>query len=50
MNNQRPASTVEFKQTEKEKKQTLAFGKDGICDACRYYSEIKKKIDWKKME
>ena len=45
MNNQRPASTVEFKQTENEKKQTLAFGEDGICDACRY-AEKKKSIDW----
>ncbi len=45
MNNQRPASTIEFKQTDKEKKQTLAFGKDGICDAC-HYADMKKLIDW----
>ena len=45
MNNQRPASTIEFKQTDKEKKKTLAFGEDGICDACRY-AEMKKKINW----
>ncbi len=45
MNNQRPASTVEFKQTNKDKKQTLAFGKDGICDAC-HYAEMKKSINW----
>ena len=45
MNNQRPASTVEFKQTDKENKQTLAFGEDGICDACRY-AEMKKSINW----
>ena len=36
MNNQRPSSTIEFKQTDKEQKKTLAFGEDGICDACRY--------------
>lgn len=45
MNNQRPASTIEFKQTDKEKKKTLAFNEDGICDACRY-AEMKKKINW----
>jgi hypothetical protein len=45
MNNQRPASTVEFKQTNKESKQTLAFGEDGICDAC-HYAEKKKSINW----
>ena len=45
MNNQRPESTVEFKQTEKEKKQTLAFGKDGVCDACNY-ADMKKSINW----
>ena len=45
MNNQRPSSTIEFKQTDKEKKKTLAFGEDGICDACRY-AEMKKSINW----
>lgn len=45
MNNQRPSSTVEFKQTENEKKKTLSFGEDGICDAC-HYAEKKKLIDW----
>ncbi len=43
MNNQRPSSTIEFKQTDKEKKKTLAFDKDGICDACRY-ADMKKSI------
>lgn len=45
MNNQRPASTVEFKQKADEKKRTLAFDDDGICDACRY-AEKKKNINW----
>ena len=44
-NNQRPSSTIEFKQTEKKQKKVLAFGKDGICDACRY-AELKKSINW----
>ncbi len=49
MNNQRPSSTVEFKQKEGEKKRTLAFGDDGICEACRY-AEMKKSINWQERE
>ena len=45
MNNQRPASTVEFMQKEGEKKRTLVIGSDGVCDACKY-AEQKKSINW----
>ena len=45
MSNQRPSSAVEFQQKEEEKKETLVFGEDGVCDAC-LYSELKKSIDW----
>lgn len=45
MNNQRPASSVEFKHKVGEVKKTLSFGEDGICDACRY-AEKKKTINW----
>jgi len=45
MNNQRPASTVEFKQVANDTKKTLAFDAEGVCDACRY-AEKKKGIDW----
>lgn len=45
MNNQRPASTVEFKQKIGEKKQTLFFDEEGVCDACRY-AEKKQGINW----
>lgn len=45
MNNQRPASTVEFKQKAGERKKTLAFDEEGVCDACRY-AEKKKGINW----
>lgn len=45
MSNQRPASTVEFKQKANEKKKTMVFGEDGVCDACRF-AEKKKEIDW----
>ena len=46
INNQRPSSSVEFKQTEKERKKSLKFDENDICDACRY-AEIKKTINWK---
>ena len=45
MNNQRPSSTIEFKQKESENKDTLVFGDDGVCDACKY-AEQKKLINW----
>lgn len=45
MNNQRPASTIEFKQKVGEIKKTLAFDDEGVCDACRY-AEKKKGINW----
>ena len=45
MNNQRPSSTVEFKQKPNENKTTLIFGEDGICEACKY-AEQKKSINW----
>lgn len=43
-NNQRPNSAKEFvkKTTIIE---TVGFGEDGICDACKWYEE-KQKIDW----
>ena len=50
ISNQRPRSTVEFKSTKDEKKETVAFGSDGVCDACRYAEWKKTKIDWKKRE
>jgi len=45
MNNQRPTSTIEFKQKSNEKKKTLAFDENGVCDACNY-AEKKKNINW----
>ncbi len=45
MNNQRPSSTVEFKNKSGQQKQPIVFDQDGICDPCKF-SEMKKKIDW----
>ena len=49
MNNQRPSSTVEFKNKPGDKKEAIYFDKDGICDACTY-SEKKKSINWQERE
>ena len=50
ISNQRPNSTVEFKNLNKNKKQTIAFNEDGICDACQYHLVKDEKIDWKSRE
>jgi N-acetyl sugar amidotransferase len=49
ISNQRPSSTVEFKNKKDTKKQFISF-KNSICSACRY-NEIKNKIiNWKDRE
>ena len=45
MSNQRPSSSVEFKNTKHSKKRSLSIGNDGICEACKY-AETKLKINW----
>lgn len=50
ISNQRPSSTVEFKNTKKEKKETIAFGENGVCDACRYAEYKDTRINWKVRE
>ena len=44
ISNQRPSSTVEFKNNNKSKS-SIFFSDDGVCAACKY-AEKKKKIDW----
>ena len=46
ISNQRPRSTVEFVNTADESKETIAFGKDGICEACNFNEEKNNEIDW----
>lgn len=46
ISNQRPSSTVEFKNTKDAKKATIAFDDDGICAACRYAEMKEREIDW----
>jgi hypothetical protein len=49
MSNQRPNSTVEFKQTEKEKKQVLHLMNKGFVMRV-IIAELKKKINWKERD
>lgn len=46
ISNQRPRSTVEFANTPDEAKETIAFGEDGICEACKFNKEKNSEIDW----
>jgi N-acetyl sugar amidotransferase len=50
VSNQRPSSTVEFQHTAASKKKTIAFDKDGICDACRTAERKAVDIDWETRE
>lgn len=50
ISNQRPSSTVEFKNSGKEAKTTIHFGEDDVCDACRFAEKKKEGIDWEKRE
>ena len=48
ISNQRPNSTVEYKNDSKNsKKSTINLGEDGICDACKVNTH-KQQIDWDK--
>jgi N-acetyl sugar amidotransferase len=50
ISNQRPSSSVEFKHKHDEKKATIGFDEQGICDACRYHETKEKQISWGKRE
>lgn len=50
ISNQRPSSTVEFKHKQDEKKATIGFDGEGVCDACRYHEVKEKQINWEKRE
>lgn len=49
ISNQRPSSTIEFKNTINNKKSIIEFDESKICSACNY-NKIKLKIDWKDRE
>jgi N-acetyl sugar amidotransferase len=50
ISNQRPNSTVEFKHQKDEKKSTIGFDEEGVCDACRYNETKDEQIDWSERE
>lgn len=50
ISNQRPSSTIEFKHARGDKKNTIGFDADGVCDACRYQEIKAKQIDWGQRE
>lgn len=50
ISNQRPSSTVEFKHRKSDKKETIGFDSEGVCDACRYQEVKAKSIDWSQRE
>ncbi|MBO67028.1 MAG: LPS biosynthesis protein PseA [Acidiferrobacteraceae bacterium] len=49
VSNQRPSSTVEFK-NDSLKKETIEFDKDGVCSACAYHDLKYKEINWDQRE
>jgi N-acetyl sugar amidotransferase len=46
ISNQRPSSTIEFKNVKGEIKKVINFNEDGICSACVYHEEKETNIDW----
>ena len=50
ISNQRPSSTVEFSHKKNEKKLTINFQSDGVCDACNYHETKEKEINWSQRE
>jgi N-acetyl sugar amidotransferase len=45
ISNQRPQSTIEFKNQSSLSRKTIQFDDFGVCDACRF-AKAKDKIDW----
>ena len=50
ISNQRPSSSVEFKHLQSERKTTIGFDAEDVCDACRYHEVKERKIDWGRRE
>jgi N-acetyl sugar amidotransferase len=50
ISNQRPSSTVEFKNKAGEKKEVIDFDEEGVCSACSFHEEKEKGIDWRQRE
>lgn len=50
ISNQRPNSTVEFKNQQTKSKETIPIDEEGVCSACRYADIKEFEIDWRKRE
>ena len=50
ISNQRPSSTIEFKNEKGDKKKVINFNEEGICSACVYNEEKEKGINWNARE
>lgn len=50
ISNQRPSSTVEFKNNSTIKKETIEFNQQGVCSACQYADIKDEKINWRQRE
>lgn len=50
ISNQRPNSTVEFKNEKGDKKSVIDFSEEGVCSACIYHKEKEKNINWKERD
>lgn len=46
ISNQRPTTTLEFKNNPSQTKPTTAFNEEGVCDACIWAEKKEKEIDW----
>ena len=46
ISNQRPNSTIEFRQKIIDKKTTINFDENGVCSACNFAEEKNTKINW----
>lgn len=50
ISNQRPNSAVEYQHNKESLKSTIAFGQDGICDACKFAEKKSTEINWQERE
>ena len=46
ISNQRPNSSVEYRNTQEAKKETINFDEAGVCDACNFAERKLHSIDW----
>ena len=46
ISNQRPSSTIEFKNKKSTLKDVIYFNSDGVCDSCSFHTEKHHSIDW----